>query len=191
LRLHEELNATMIYVTHDQIEAMTMADKIVVLQAGRVEQVGSPLELYHHPANLFVAGFIGSPRMNLMEAKVVETGATGTTVALPSGPRIVVPVESAEAAKGDAVTLGIRPEGLRIDPSGPIAGTVALVERLGGLTLLHVTIESSEPMTVQIEGSDATRTHDQIRLAVNPAACHLFDKTGQALPQHVRHPLAA
>ena len=87
LRLHEELNATMIYVTHDQVEAMTMADKIVVLQAGRVEQVGSPLELYHHPANLFVAGFIGSPRMNLMEAKVVETAATGTSVALPSGPR--------------------------------------------------------------------------------------------------------
>src|SRR5882724_679859 len=76
-RLHEELNATMIYVTHDQIEAMTMADKIVVLQAGRVEQVGSPLELYHHPANLFVAGFIGSPRMNMLPAKVVEAGASG------------------------------------------------------------------------------------------------------------------
>jgi multiple sugar transport system ATP-binding protein len=191
LRLHEELNATMIYVTHDQIEAMTMADKIVVLQAGRVEQVGSPLELYHHPANLFVAGFIGSPRMNLMEAKVVETGPTGTSVALPSGPRIEVPIEGGTTANGDAVTLGIRPEGLRIDPAGPIAGTVALVERLGGLTLLHLTIAGSEPMTVQIEGSDATRTHDQIRLAVDPAACHLFDQAGQALPQHARHPLAA
>jgi multiple sugar transport system ATP-binding protein len=191
LRLHEELNATMIYVTHDQIEAMTMADKIVVLQAGRVEQVGSPLELYHHPANLFVAGFIGSPRMNLMEAEVVETAATGTLVALPSGPRIEAPVESGATRVGEGVTLGIRPEGLRIDPSGPIAGTVALVERLGGLTLLHVTIAGSESMTVQIEGSDATRTHDQIRLAVDPAACHLFDRAGQALPQRVRHPLAA
>jgi multiple sugar transport system ATP-binding protein len=191
LRLHEELNATMIYVTHDQIEAMTMADKIVVLQAGRVEQVGSPLELYHHPANLFVAGFIGSPRMNLMEAKVVDTGAAGTSVALPSGPLIVVPVETGSTANGDTVTLGIRPEALRIDPSGPIAGTVALVERLGGLTLLHVTVEDSEPMTVQIEGSDASRTHDRIRLAVDPAGCHLFDRTGQALPQHARHPQAA
>jgi len=191
LRLHEELNATMIYVTHDQIEAMTMADKIVVLQAGRVEQVGSPLELYHHPANLFVAGFIGSPRMNLMGAKVVETGATGTSVALPSGPRIVVPVESGTMANGDAVTLGVRPEGLRIDPSGLIAGTVSLVERLGGLTLLHVTIEGSKFVTVQIEGSDPTRTHDQIRLAVDPAACHVFDKNGQALPQHSRHSMAA
>lgn len=168
-----------------------MADKIVVLHAGRVEQVGSPLELYHHPANLFVAGFIGSPRMNLMEAKVVESGATGMSVALPSGPRILVPVECGNTANGDAVTLGIRPEGLRIDPSGPIAGTVSLVERLGGLTHLHVTIEGSEPMTVQIEGSNATRAHDKIRLAVDPAACHVFNRAGQALRQRFRHPLAA
>ena len=191
LRLHQELKATMIYVTHDQVEAMTMADKIVVLRAGVVEQVGTPLELYHHPANLFVAGFIGSPRMNLMPARVVKADTTGTSVALPSGAEIVVPVEGAGAASGDAVTLGIRPEGLRIDPSGTIGGTVALVERLGGLTLLHVTIEGGEPVTVQIAGSDATKARDQIRLAVDPAACHLFDKAGQALPQRARHPLAA
>src|SRR6201994_2967372 len=102
-RLHEELNAAMIYVTHDQVEAMTMADKIVVLQAGRVEQVGSPLELYHRPANLFVAGFIGSPRMNLMEATAVEAGPAGTTVALPSGARILVPVEPGRARPGETV----------------------------------------------------------------------------------------
>jgi multiple sugar transport system ATP-binding protein len=191
LRLHEELNATMIYVTHDQVEAMTMADKIVVLQAGRVEQVGSPLELYHHPANLFVAGFIGSPRMNLMEAKVVETGPTETSVSTPYGPRIAVPVQDGAVKTGDTVTLGIRPEGLHIDPAGPIAAKVVLVERLGGLTLLHINAEGNQMMTVQIEGSDATRMHDQIRLAVDPAACHLFDKAGLALPQLVRHPLAA
>ncbi|MEA2745426.1 MAG: multiple sugar transport system ATP-binding protein [Acetobacteraceae bacterium] len=191
LRLHEELNATMIYVTHDQVEAMTMADKIVVLQAGRVEQVGSPLELYHHPTNLFVAGFIGSPRMNLVEATVVETSASGTSVTLPSGPQITVPVEPSTARTGEPVTLGIRPEGLHIDPAGPITATVAVVERLGGLTLLHVNVEGSHQMTVQIEGSDSTRAHDQIRLAVDPAACHLFDKAGQALPQLGRHPLAA
>jgi multiple sugar transport system ATP-binding protein len=190
LRLHDELKATMIYVTHDQVEAMTMADKIVVLQAGRVEQVGSPLELYHHPANLFVAGFIGSPRMNLMQAKVVDTSAVGTAVSLASGVRVVVPVEPGTAQSGDMITLGIRPEGLRTDRSGPISGTVALVERLGGLTLLHVTAEGNEPLTVQIEGSDPTRAHDQIRLAVDPAACHLFDTAGQALPQRVRHKLA-
>src|ERR1700760_846297 len=99
-RLHEELNATMIYVTHDQIEAMTMADKIVVLQAGKVEQVGSPLELYHHPANLFVAGFIGSPRMNMLPVKVVEAGGTGMTVALASGQHGIIPVGGA-ARPGD------------------------------------------------------------------------------------------
>ncbi|WP_428537382.1 ABC transporter ATP-binding protein [Rhodopila sp.] len=191
LRLHEELKATMIYVTHDQIEAMTMADKIVVLQAGRVEQVGSPLELYHHPANLFVAGFIGSPRMNLMAANVIEASASGALVALASGARIAVPVDAVPDSASDPLTLGIRPEGLRIDPAGPISGTVGLVERLGGLTLLHVNLEDKQQITVQIEGSDATRAHDQIRLAVDPAACHLFDKSGQALPQRVRHPMAA
>jgi multiple sugar transport system ATP-binding protein len=191
LRLHEELNATMIYVTHDQVEAMTMADKIVVLQAGRVEQVGSPLELYHHPANLFVAGFIGSPRMNLMQVKVSEAGASGTAVALPSGPSLAVPVEPGSASAGQIVTMGIRPEGLHIDPSGPLAGTVTLVERLGGLTLLHVTMDGNRQLTVQIEGSDPSRIHDQIRLAVDPAACHLFDADGLALSQSARHPLAA
>jgi multiple sugar transport system ATP-binding protein len=191
LRLHEELKATMIYVTHDQIEAMTMADKIVVLQGGRVEQVGSPLDLYHHPANLFVAGFIGSPRMNLLPVHVVEKSGSGTTVALPSRQRVVVPVEAATMRPGDAATLGIRPEGLHLDPSGPIAARVNMVERLGGLTLLHIAGEGDEEMTVQIEGSDPTRAHDQVRLAVDPGACHLFDRAGQALPHLDRHPLAA
>jgi multiple sugar transport system ATP-binding protein len=190
LRLHDELKATMIYVTHDQVEAMTMADKIVVLQAGRVEQVGAPLELYHHPANLFVAGFIGSPRMNLLQAKVVDTTAAGTAVSLASGARVVISVDPGTTRSGDTITLGIRPEGLRMDASGPISGTVALVERLGGLTLLHVMAEGDQPLTVQIEGSDSTRAHDQIRLAVDPAACHLFDTAGQALPQLARHRLA-
>jgi multiple sugar transport system ATP-binding protein len=191
LRLHDELNATMIYVTHDQIEAMTMADKIVVLQAGRVEQVGSPLELYHHPANLFVAGFIGSPRMNLMQATTVEAGANGITVAVPGGGRVTVPVEPGAVNIGDTVTIGIRPEGLHIDPAGPMSGTVALAERLGSLTLLHVVIEGGQDITVQTEGGDATRSHEQIRLAVDPGACHLFDSAGTALKQLARHPLAA
>ena len=190
-RLHEELNATMIYVTHDQIEAMTMADKIVVLQAGRVEQVGSPLELYHHPANLFVAGFIGSPRMNMLPAQVVDAGADGMTVALPSGARVPVQVDAGTARPAGAVTLGIRPEGLRIDPNGPITAEVTLVERLGGLTLLHVKAEGDQQMTVQIEGSNPTRAHEFIRLAIDLDACHLFDHAGQALPHFGQHPLAA
>jgi multiple sugar transport system ATP-binding protein len=189
-RLHEELNATMIYVTHDQIEAMTMADKIVVLQAGKVEQVGSPLELYHHPANLFVAGFIGSPRMNLSPVRVVEAGGAGTTVALASGQHGIIPV-GGTVRPGDEVTLGIRPESLRIDDTGPIPAEVTMVERLGGLTMLHVRAPGDQDMTVQIEGSTPVRSHDKIRLSVDTAACHLFDKAGQALPHLDRHPLAA
>ena len=190
-RLHEELNATMIYVTHDQIEAMTMADKIVVLQSGKVEQVGSPLDLYHRPANLFVAGFIGSPRMNFLPATVAEAGGGGTIVQLASGQRLAVPVEAKAARPGDAVTLGIRPEGLRPDPNGPITAGVTLVERLGGLTLLHLKAQGEQDITVQIEGSDPTRAHDSIRLAVDPGATHLFDTSGQALPHLGRHPMAA
>ena len=191
LRLHEDLKATMIYVTHDQVEAMTMADKIVVLQAGRVEQAGSPLELYHHPANLFVAGFIGSPRMNLLPATVAEPGQGATIVALPSGARVAVPVEPGSARAGDQVTLGIRPEALRPDPAGPLKGEVRLVERLGGLTLLHVAGGADGDMTVQADGADPTAVHQPVRLAVDAASCHLFDAAGQALARSARHQLLA
>jgi multiple sugar transport system ATP-binding protein len=180
-RLHEELAATMIYVTHDQVEAMTMADKIVVLQAGLVEQVGSPLDLYHHPANLFVAGFIGSPRMNMLPGKVVGADSMGIAVDLAAGNRVVVPVQAGSAKPGDAVTLGIRPEALRPDPDGALSGEVRLVERLGGLTLLHVSLGGGEAIIVQIEGSDPTRAHQPIRLAFDPAGCHLFDAEGHSL----------
>ncbi len=188
-RLHEELRATMIYVTHDQVEAMTMADRIVVLQAGRVEQVGSPLELYHHPANVFVAGFIGSPRMNLLPATAVAADASGITVALRSGAQITVAAEAGAVRPGEVVTLGIRPEALRPGEAGAIAGDVRLVERLGGLTLLHVSAEGEGALTVQTDGGDPTLAHRPIRLAVDAAACHVFDAAGQALPQLSRHPL--
>ena len=191
-KLHEDLNATMVYVTHDQVEAMTLADKIVVLQAGRVEQVGSPLELYHHPANLFVAGFIGSPRMNLLPATVAEANGAGLALELePGGPRITVPTQAGAAAAGQPVTLGIRPEALRPAADGPLYGEVRLVERLGGLTLLHVTLAGGKAVVVQIEGSDPTRAHQPIRLAADGAACHVFDAEGRALPALKRHPLAA
>jgi multiple sugar transport system ATP-binding protein len=187
-RLHQELNATMIYVTHDQVEAMTMADKIVVLQSGRVEQVGSPLQLYHHPDNLFVAGFIGSPRMNLLQVRIVQSGS-GTVVALPSGAQISVPVSTETST--DEVTLGIRPEGLVIDPNGAIEATVTLVERLGGLTLIHASMAEGQPLTVQIDGSNDAKVGDRLRFSATPAACHLFDGSGRALPRVDRHPLAA
>jgi len=189
-RLHEELRATMIYVTHDQVEAMTMADKIVVLQAGVIEQVGTPLQLYHHPANLFVAGFIGSPRMNFLKGRVARLDDTGVAVELAGGARIAVPVEAGTMGVDDPVTLGVRPEALRLDAVGPLAGTVRLVERLGGLTLIHVDLDQDGPVIVQIEGSDGTAPHQRVTLQVDPAACQLFDATGRAMPHLTRHPLA-
>ena len=190
-RLHRDLNATMIYVTHDQVEAMTMADKIVVLNAGRIEQVGSPLELYHHPANLFVAGFIGSPRMNLLPVRATGPDPAGVRVALPGGGEVVVPVDGARAAPGAAVTLGIRPEALKPGTDGALAGEVTHVERLGGLTLAHVTVAGGATVVAQIEGSAPVRTGETIRLTIDPGATHLFDGDGRALPHRSRHPLAA
>jgi multiple sugar transport system ATP-binding protein len=193
-RLHEELNATMVYVTHDQIEAMTMADKIVVLQAGRVEQVGSPLELYHRPANLFVAGFIGSPRMNLLPARLASTDGSGIVAELPSGAGVTVPVQANGARPGAPVTLGLRPETLRPSSDGALAGEVRIVERLGGLTLLHVALPEAkgtgeQMVTVQIEGSDPTKPHEKIRLAVEPGSGHLFAESGEAFARTTPHPL--
>src|SRR5215212_12120563 len=111
-RLHDELAATMIYVTHDQVEAMTMADKIVVLQGGIIEQAGSPLELYHHPRNLFVAGFIGSPKMNFLPGKVTYIAEAGTTIELLVGSSLTIPAQASRHKLGHPVTVGVRPEHL-------------------------------------------------------------------------------
>ena len=127
-KLHQRIDATMIYVTHDQVEAMTMADKIVVLQGGIIEQAGTPLELYHHPRNLFVAGFIGSPKMNFLATTVAAQDEGGATVDLPGGGSVRVPVQPGHVGVGEAVTLGVRPEHLRTGgggaSQGPLVGEV-------------------------------------------------------------------
>ncbi|MGB1395435.1 MAG: ABC transporter ATP-binding protein [Candidatus Puniceispirillaceae bacterium] len=152
--LHKRLATTMIYVTHDQVEAMTMADKIVVLQAGVIEQVGSPLELYHTPHNLFVAGFIGSPRMNLL---------TGS-----------------EAKKHGATTIGIRPEHLSISPrKGEWEGVVGVSEHLGSDTFFHVNCQAfSEPLTVRASGDVQLAYGDKVYLTPDAANIHKFDDKG-------------
>jgi multiple sugar transport system ATP-binding protein len=126
--LHHKFESTIVYVTHDQIEAMTMADRIVVMNGGRIEQVGTPLELYDHPANLFVAGFLGSPAMSLIEATILRSDR-GLAARLSDG--AMVPVASASASNGASVTLGIRPEQYRLDPAGPIRLVVDVVEPTG------------------------------------------------------------
>jgi multiple sugar transport system ATP-binding protein len=152
--MHKRLATTMIYVTHDQVEAMTMADKIVVLQAGVIEQVGSPLELYHTPRNKFVAGFIGSPKMNL--------------------------IEGAEAAKHNAQTIGIRPEHISVSSeSGDWVGTVGVSEHLGSDTFFHVNIDGfAEPITVRAGGDVDLHYGDTIYLTPNAAQIHKFGGDG-------------
>jgi multiple sugar transport system ATP-binding protein len=151
--LHERLKTTMIYVTHDQVEAMTMADKIVVLRAGHIEQVGSPLELYHAPRNLFVAGFIGSPKMNLIDGNA--------------------------ASQHNATTIGIRPEHIDVVESGPWQGTVGVAEHLGSDTFLHVHGTGlAETITVRATGEISLRHGDKVNLAPREDQIHRFDAQG-------------
>ncbi|WP_029075652.1 ABC transporter ATP-binding protein [Kaistia adipata] len=181
-KLHNDLGATMIYVTHDQVEAMTMADKIVVLNAGRIEQVGSPLELYHRPNNLFVATFIGSPKMNLFNVNVTEVTGGSAIVALPGGSTLAVPTRGASVTPGP-MTLGVRPEHLTIAPTetGGIPGTVSLSEHLGGETMLYVDVEGAESTIVKADGLAGQRAGDKVRIVVAPETVHLFDKSGKAI----------
>ena len=190
MRLHEELRATMLYVTHDQVEAMTMADVIVVLNGGAVEQEGTPLELYHHPLNRFVAGFIGSPQMNFVPATVIRTGANGVTITLGVGSTLEVPVVANRLCANESVVLGIRPEHLSVGQKGEFRGEVRVVERLGNATFLHVAIETGMMLTVETDDDHPIHVHDRVSVEVSGRNSHLFDQSGMAIPNVRRHPLA-
>jgi len=189
-QLHESLATTMIYVTHDQVEAMTLADKIVVLNGGNIEQAGSPLELYHHPVNLFVAGFIGSPKMNFLATQVRTAAPDGVTVTLPGGRDVRVPVAAGTLRPGDKATLGVRPEHLKPTNNGELAGDVIVAERLGGETYLYIRSAVEPLFVVQADGDNPTRVHDRVAVGIDPETCHLFDADGRSLPRLHRHPLA-
>jgi multiple sugar transport system ATP-binding protein len=181
-RLHRELARTMIYVTHDQVEAMTLADRIVVLDAGRVEQVGAPMDLYRRPANLFVAGFIGSPKMNFIAATTEPAPGGGTRARLAGGTVIDLP----HAPRGDRATLGIRPEHL-IHGSGAagmpsILGKPVLIERLGGATLVHLALAGDATLTIQTHDDAGFALDTPVAIGVPAAACHLFGADGSAWP---------
>jgi multiple sugar transport system ATP-binding protein len=189
-RLHAQLQATMVYVTHDQVEAMTLADRIVVLNGGRVEQVGAPLALYQAPANRFVAGFIGAPSMNVLPARVQACADGRVALTLAGGAALTLARTPAPALAPDsAVEIGIRPEDIVLGGGeGRIriaAGTVILVERLGGEALAHVRLEgapeSDPPLVVRVPGDAVLARGDAVQLAVDPRSCHLFDSTGQAV----------
>ncbi len=167
-RLHKEIGATMIYVTHDQVEAMTLADKIVVLRKGVIEQVGAPMELYRDPDNKFVAGFIGSPAMNFLDGKVVDGGVE------VAGLGMVIPADLSTAYKGHAVTVGLRPEHLEVDPNGT-ALRVDMVESLGGVSYAYLVGDTGERIVIEQRGDDRVADGETIGLTVDPSRLYLFD----------------
>ena len=184
--LHRELGATMIYVTHDQVEAMTLADRIVVLNGGRIEQVGAPLELYHRPANLFVAGFMGSPRMNFMPGKVSSNRHGQLEISMQAGGRMDLQIDSASApAAGSSVTLGARPEHMQLARQNSslhdMPVQVLAVEHLGDISYVYVTAQgSSETLVVRVEPDNDWAAGQTAFLSIAPARSHLFDEQGRA-----------
>jgi len=174
-KLHQRLGSTMIFVTHDQVEAMTLADRIVVLRDGVVEQVGTPLELYNRPANVFVAGFIGSPRMNFLAGKVLASNGDTATIELASGSRLESTFPEAAPAVGEAVTVGVRPEDLApTDSGGVLTGEVQIAEQLGGETFVYVALEGGDTITVEIKGQAAVSSGDRMHLEFAGGKYHVF-----------------
>jgi multiple sugar transport system ATP-binding protein len=183
-KLHKEMGVTMIYVTHDQVEAMTLADKIVVLRAGNVEQVGPPLELYHHPQNVFVAGFIGSPRMNFIATRVESVGSEGVRVRLPGGTELVARVSGQSLNVGEKVTLGIRPEHTTSNGmETALTGKVDVLEQLGEAYLLHVRLADGSLVTAKLTGNAPVRDGDEVKLGIPGDMCHMFRQDETALPR--------
>ncbi len=179
-KLHKLLKATILYVTHDQVEAMTLADKIVVMNAGRIEQIGKPMDLYYKPANLFVARFIGSPSMNILAATVVrkdrvDFGAGfSAAVALPAGIKV-----------GDNIHVGCRPEHCSLSskgqPSKSFTGQIDIIERLGETGYAHVRMATGQTMVVEVRGVPPAGEGREVHITFSPKHIHLFDNVGQRI----------
>jgi multiple sugar transport system ATP-binding protein len=182
-KLHQDLKSTMIYVTHDQVEAMTMADKIVVLHAGLIEQVGSPLELYHRPNNMFVAGFIGSPKMNFVKGTASPVRGGKIAISLPGGTKITLADQGTKVNKGQAVMLGVRPEHITIGTKndGELKGTLRIAEYLGSETMFYASLADGTDFSVKADGLTKAKSGVEIRFGVPAAACHLFDSSGKTI----------
>jgi ABC-type sugar transport system ATPase subunit len=177
-KLHKMLNATIVYVTHDQVEAMTLADKIVVMNKGRIEQAGKPLDLYYKPANLFVAGFIGSPAMNFLDTTVRKENV----LALADGQDLKIKL-SGTSRKGDRVTLGCRPEHMILGGSGELKlkGNVDIIERLGETGFAHIRLNSGHTIIAEVRGDPGIKSGDATSISLDAKHLHMFGANGQRL----------
>ena len=176
--LHRQLGTTTLYVTHDQVEAMTLADRIIVLRDGRIEQVGSPRELYARPANIFVAQFLGTPRMNIFAAVVGDGGLAE----LADGRSIALPPLGTPLAPGTHISVGIRPEDIEIgEGSGALAFTIGFVERLGGSITVLLESGGDEPIACQLRDDASLHEGEKVMALLPPDRLHLFDGHGAAL----------
>jgi multiple sugar transport system ATP-binding protein len=181
-RLHQAMKTTMVYVTHDQVEAMTLADRIVVLNGGRIEQVGAPTELYHRPRNLFVAGFIGSARMNFLPVRVRDCAAGRVGVELPGGGVLQIHSNAQGLTPGDTLTLGIRPEHIAHDfGDAAIEGPIEVVEELGEDRLVYLRSPDGTLMCARWGTQPPLREGTTGRMHLLAARCHLFDAEGMAM----------
>lgn len=185
--LHKALNATMVYVTHDQVEAMTMADRIVVLRDGKVEQFGTPMELYHHPKTQFVASFIGQPNMNFVPAKVEEASSSGIVVSFPGEKTESLPLDGSSINVGDEIEVGLRPEDVELNEDGQLQVRVKILERLGGLSIAYSDLAGSR-FCASLGGSEPLREDTDVRLGFDPASAHGFDRRGNVL-QRLQAPM--
>jgi multiple sugar transport system ATP-binding protein len=183
--LHRQLGTTTVYVTHDQVEAMTLANRIAVMRAGVIEQIGTPTDLYERPANLYVAGFIGSPQMNFLNGKVVEAPGSGAAIELADGQTLALP-DSSKRLTGQPITLGVRPEHWRaIEGAAGLALQAQFVEWLGSSVNVHLQGSKGAPAIIWHHVEPArVREGETVRLMPDPAHVHLFDQSGLTIPLH-------
>ncbi|MET0210087.1 MAG: sn-glycerol-3-phosphate ABC transporter ATP-binding protein UgpC [Burkholderiaceae bacterium] len=178
-RLHKRLGATMVFVTHDQVEAMTLADRVVVMNGGRIDQVGPPMEIYQRPRTRFVAGFVGSPAMNVINAERLPDVDGRVSVLLPGGAAVLTQVAGG-AVTGTGLSIGVRPEGIKLSADGPLAGCVELIERLGERSLAHIGLADGTVIVAEVSRETPPAMGEGVRLSLDLAQTHVFDAEGLA-----------
>ena len=179
-KLHQNLNTTMIYVTHDQIEAMTMADKIVVLHDGIIEQVGSPMDLYHNPRTKFVAGFIGHPNMNFLKTSATKINKVHLATNIGDS-EMNFPIEAGDTKSGDEIEIGIRPEDIELSSKDGVPMRVDVVEHIGATVILYGSVLDNDNFCAVLPSDSVIKPGDNIYLTIDPLKCHAFNMSGQAL----------